>query len=350
MGADVDEIRRHGRWSGDRLTQAYLSPISHVSVRVLAGFPRERGSFFLERGTLEPPASLESQVFPEVDEWTSKLNAAPQLFQATATVGFLNLMRYLRKVILQDSVLLMEEFPTAPIWQHRLFQSDEYRSFLRRSKDALATVESPFDLQLQAVLPQVHQGLQNLQNTVVSSNRQVTQSIQQAMQDMEHRLQSSEIDSHRLAAIFRSVTNCSEEISRVLEVPEQDLPSQPSASSATPVMSALGSLPRYQMSRTISSVRELWQEWEIGLQGQPSVRDLESRYHAKWRSSAAERKFFQRRRRILAYIEDQLHEREALHGEEGRRSEVVVAALDERCAREGLTLNQLSDKIGRNDF
>ena len=130
----------------------------------------------------------------------------------------------------------------------------------------------------------------------------------------------------------------------MLEVPEQDLRSQSSTSSTTPVMSALDPVPRYQTSRAISSVRELWEEWDIGLHGQPSVRDLERRYHAKWRSSAAERKFFQRRRRILAHIEDQLHEGEA------RRSEDVVAALDERCAREGLTLNQLSDKIGRNDF
>lgn len=42
----------------------------------------------------------------------------------------------------------------------------------------------------------------------------------------------------------------------------------------------------YVLSRTITTVHELWKEWDEGLyRGTPAVRDLEERYQASWRSS-----------------------------------------------------------------
>jgi hypothetical protein len=139
----------------------------------------------------------------------------------------------------------------------------EYRAFLETSRNALASVESLFDVQMQAVIPLVHQSLQSLQRTIVISNQQVSQSIRQSLLDMEQRLHSSEVDANRLAAIFQSVTNCSSEIARVLQTPSQELVQQPSLSSNILAISAVELMPRYKLSRTISSVRELWQEWEM---------------------------------------------------------------------------------------
>lgn len=56
------------------------------------------------------------------------------------------------------------------------------------------------------------------------------------------------------------------------------------------------------MSRSLSTVAGLWQEWKQGLSGSPSVESLESRYGPKWRTSQAERKFYSRRKVIIEEI------------------------------------------------
>lgn len=58
----------------------------------------------------------------------------------------------------------------------------------------------------------------------------------------------------------------------------------------------------YKMSRTLSTVAGLWQEWKTGINGAPSVESLEARYGPKWRTSQAERKFYSRRKVIIEEI------------------------------------------------
>ena len=72
-GADIAKIRRHGRWNSDRLTQSYLSPISRVCSRILAGFPKDRGSYFLEKDAPVVLANLAKEVFPEVEIWEVRI-------------------------------------------------------------------------------------------------------------------------------------------------------------------------------------------------------------------------------------------------------------------------------------
>ena len=58
------------------------------------------------------------------------------------------------------------------------------------------------------------------------------------------------------------------------------------------------------MSRSVSSVEGLWREYDIGLVGQPSVRDTyEVRAHA-FRNDDAERKFFARRKIIIEQVKN----------------------------------------------
>ena len=46
------------------------------------------------------------------------------------------------------------------------------------------------------------------------------------------------------------------------------------------------------MSRTIQTVPDLWREWTVGFQGQPSIEKLDELYGPDWRvgpNAAAER-------------------------------------------------------------
>ncbi|EED21184.1 hypothetical protein TSTA_084150 [Talaromyces stipitatus ATCC 10500] len=75
---------------------------------------------------------------------------------------------------------------------------------------------------------------------------------------------------------------------------------QDSAQSASLVQST--EMPSYQLSRTITTVRELWEEWFVGLNGHPSVQSLESEYGTSWRSEPKERVMFGRRKLIIDEI------------------------------------------------
>lgn len=92
------------------------------------------------------------------------------------------------------------------------------------------------------------------------------------------------------------------------------------------------------MSRVITSVREVWQEWENGLLGGPAVKWLEDTFGARWRRTAAERKHFSRRKKIINYIMKIAEER-GISGSEAANE------LDELREQNGLTLNSLLTKF-----
>ena len=63
--------------------------------------------------------------------------------------------------------------------------------------------------------------------------------------------------------------------------------------------------PQYRMSRTIQTIPELWQEWTVGLQGQPSIEKLDELHGSSWRSgpaAASERQFYSRRKTLITEI------------------------------------------------
>lgn len=64
--------------------------------------------------------------------------------------------------------------------------------------------------------------------------------------------------------------------------------------------------PQYHMSRTIQTIPELWQEWTVGLQGQPSIERLDKLHGSSWRSgptAASERQFYSRRKTLITEIQ-----------------------------------------------
>ena len=105
--------------------------------------------------------------------------------------------------------------------------------------------------------------------------------------------------------------------------------------------------PRYRMSRTIQTIPDLWREWTVGFQGQPSVEKLDELYGADWRSgpdATAERQFYSRRKtlineiRRLAAVEDPSY---------GNPHEIVVARLEAERRQAKASLSKVIDAIKR---
>ena len=57
------------------------------------------------------------------------------------------------------------------------------------------------------------------------------------------------------------------------------------------------------MCRQVKSVERLWQEWTVGLSGQPSVGALDSRWGSRWRSGRrSELQFYSLRLEVVREI------------------------------------------------
>jgi hypothetical protein len=50
------------------MVQFYLTALPRETMRVLAGFSKDRGSFWIPRD-VDPPKELENMIFPEVSLW-----------------------------------------------------------------------------------------------------------------------------------------------------------------------------------------------------------------------------------------------------------------------------------------
>ena len=64
--------------------------------------------------------------------------------------------------------------------------------------------------------------------------------------------------------------------------PQQDPPEVPSTDQHSDEHTGEGQVPFYELSRKIKTVRELpWEEWNHGLNGNPSAQSLENEYGAR---------------------------------------------------------------------
>ena len=99
------------------------------------------GCFKIYRASVAPPNVLLSTIWPELDVWKGQFG--PQVGQVNdlAATGATNLLFYLREVILQDSVVLREMFPSSPVWNHPAFQHEAYLPFARKVEACLRQEE-----------------------------------------------------------------------------------------------------------------------------------------------------------------------------------------------------------------
>ena len=83
--------------------------------------------------------------------------------------GFLCLLSELRIILLQDSVILLEEFPDHLIWQDPLFVRKDYRTFAQEVRESLLVMKEPDELCLRQIIPDIASRLNISQQSIVQS-------------------------------------------------------------------------------------------------------------------------------------------------------------------------------------
>ena len=111
---------------------------------VLIRFPKNPGSFFLPRATIDPGDKLKKKLFPELDEIFKNYEGtnyifllSGKIFACLATYGHLKLLNYLREVFFQDCVAIQALYPDFSVFKHQIFDSIHYLSFKKRLEESL---------------------------------------------------------------------------------------------------------------------------------------------------------------------------------------------------------------------
>jgi hypothetical protein len=274
----------------------YLTALPRKFMRTMAGHPSQIGCFEIPHGNIRPPAILLSQIWPQLSIWEGRFGTQDGQINDLAAAGLTSLLFYLREVILQDSVVLRQQFPQHPVWNHPVFQHPSYSAFAQEVKASLDVEGVPNQVSLlyQAVpiiaeqLQAIHTNSKQQAKEIRSQIRSEIQELQQSHTEQLRQLFSSGNLVIRLEASRPGVQQQQQQ-------QQQQLLYTASSSKYASALTSQAPTPRactpdtvqplqYRMSRAVRTVEDLWREWTVGLQGQPSVSELDRRWGSTWRA------------------------------------------------------------------
>jgi hypothetical protein len=219
---------------------------------------------------------------------------------------------------------------------------------------AIAVVQDPHTIAIQKAIPAVSDRLRTM--TGIIQNGQATHA--QALCSLEDLL-TSRIEQRidRIASALSDFIGGSFHFVPRGQLPPAPIAAAPSGTGASsfpnrPValpitgLAQAAEVPQYRMSRAIQTIPELWQEWTVGLQGQPSIERLDELYGSSWRpgpAAASERQFYSRRKTLITEIRRLAAAIRAPPDEEAY-SRVVVQLEDER-RRATASLSKVIDTL-----
>jgi hypothetical protein len=343
-------------------------------------------------------------IWPELDQWKDKFGTQPGQIDDLAAMCLVNLLFYLREVILQDSCIFRELFPDHVMWNHPVFQHEAYPLFcktVQQGEQKNLPEPSQLDKIVQAI-PQLADYLESHETRNETRHEKREIQIQTILNQQAQQLQHLALQLQPLLMgqlVFRLDTTAA--VSRPIIPPlsgslplntsvvptplplttilprnssENSLPTPAhtlslgssslalstlqtqqqqqlstaialAATSSAAIASASASAsanlepPRHQMCRQIKTVQSLWQEWTKGLAGQPSIRELDSRWGSRWRSSRrGEIQWYSLRREIIQEIERRAKS-------SSRSEEAAMWSLHFEQERERCSIDQLCKRL-----
>lgn len=107
-----------------------INKLPFESLSKMAGF-ESLSSYDITRDSIEPPEELVKQIFPFIDD---DFKSSPNLFgqfgsNFTLSEGFKNLLKSLRRSLIQDMVIIRNKYPENILSQHPIFNSQAFEDF-----------------------------------------------------------------------------------------------------------------------------------------------------------------------------------------------------------------------------
>jgi hypothetical protein len=369
QGVTEDQLRRAGHWErGSSMLTAYLSGLPREFMRVIAGFSGTIGHYHLRRAGVKPPKALKGQLWPWVDSWLERYKACIVSGCSFADGGldscdlagktFLELLDWLRDILLQDAAVLQHRFPLFPLWRHPIFSHPAWRSFADDVLVAHNTAEEPMNMRIRNVLPDLEETVRSTREAVLSrvdlQSTQVNRTLEEGFARVNDGLNALRMSiPEQLFAVPGSVINqdaLASYLARQTATPSQSMPqTQPPATPVTGVVSTAaittaaavpssassasassaaaasgsslvpltaGGWPVQPYDPSVTTVEDAWREWHVGLGAGAARRDsilaLEEKFGCLWRYEQRIRQCHSRRKKIIRMIEQRVGQGHAL--------------------------------------
>ena len=291
------------------MTSCYITTLPFEFMRAAADFePAWAGSYHVPRATVRPEPWLRSQIWPQLDGWGS--------FEADdkATGAFIELLHWLRDVLLQDAVFLIAKYPGHPVFRDPVFQSPQFNAFAVKVREATQEAfEDDRATAIEKVIPEVSEKLRGLtahQLTIEKAVERRHFEMQQEIQLLKAQIAAMSRMEYQVVTTFTpgGQLHCTEQFARrqgcetsPLAAPPLTLAaavSSPAGLGAPAMTIAQQGPPQIRFPRTLCSVRDLYQLWRYGLATMPSVDELERRWRSRWRLRN-ERQLFSMRKVVM---------------------------------------------------
>jgi len=331
------------------MTGCYLTSLPFEFMRAVADFdPEWSGSYFVPRATVRPPASLLVQVWPELDKW-KLAHDCPESNEAInldvefnmAAGAFLELLEWLREVLLQDAVFLREYYPNHPIFQESVFRCSEFEAFAGRVKDACRSSQGNSHVAaIQKAAPIVAAGLRTVaaqqvaaeqlaerrHAELVAANQTLATKVDdlmgsqftitwspgrsRAIQQWEVRAPhdtvvrpvdpAPPIQTVIMPERGQGTQEVSQSVSERQATQEvgQAIPGRQATQEVGQAIPGRSQAPSYMLPRNIQTVQDLLRLWRYGLGGMPSIDSLERDWGSRWRPTS-EKNYFSTRKTVV---------------------------------------------------
>ncbi|RLN80271.1 hypothetical protein BBJ28_00022176 [Nothophytophthora sp. Chile5] len=303
-------IRRAGHYPASAVLIPSRTTVPMDAIRSAAGFSTEDDAALLPRAAVAPPEDLQKQLFPQIEEWSPRLDSRNAETQDMAAVGFCKLLKELRVVLLQDAAQLINRFPNSAIWRHSVFSSDAFNEFKHQVHAEAHTSAEADTLALQRALPilstTIARGFEGL------SAR--SEGVDQALQSISAAITTAAAGGRIRASVAeRHVESATSDVSAVITTAARDLGSisyaggldiVESSPSNTPTPARVTPsnprrIPRvYVLAKGLSSITDVWKEYDEGLEGGPPVREMERVHGRHWRADDTQGRYFRKRKQV----------------------------------------------------
>lgn len=315
-------------------------------VRVAAGFPKSGGNYHLPRACLEPPESLQLQIFPEVEYWLGRhekhrkskgkcgIKDGGVAQTDYAGVYFLQMLQTLRVTLLQDMAIVQPDYPDLPGFNQAPFNTQEWLdwSAMLRAGAANTSELVPRSILLEQSLPEISHSLTAHTSAIVTLN-QANHAESQSRQTASHlellaafRAQQAELTmmNKNMRRMMTGMANMAAAVADPLALADASSPSAnpsyssppspPPVSNEVEMRLLMPAPPPLTTPTTASSVEyimrnhrtvaDLWQEWTVGMCGEPSIEARELEHGCKWRPHQAA--MFCRRKKIIDAVRSKI--------------------------------------------
>ena len=300
------------------MTGCYLTSLPFEFMRAVADFdPEWSGSYFIPRATVRPPVALLVQVWPQLDKWKEAHSGASSsdlgVEQNLAAGAFLELLEWLREVLLQDAVFLRQSYPNHPIFQDPVFSCTEFEAFAGKVRESCRQAQQDsHTTAIQKAIPVVAEQLrtvlaqQSAAGQLAERHMDLLANVDAKMDEFLRTTYTITIGpGSRTCASHQQRHSVARETVATLQTagaihtppsPEQERMSVGAAQGR--VQNEPPKPPSFKLPRSVKSVQELLRLWRQGWDGMPSVDSLECDWGARWRQST-EKNYFSTRKVIV---------------------------------------------------